>query len=83
MRMRISALAVLVLVFSALTRPVSAGMGSVLYCDEAGRCGTCCYSAGGCVAWCNSNCSTSTCPLTPNEMCCGAGGFSIECGRDM
>jgi len=82
MRVRISLLSLAVIALSFLGKPVVAE-GSVTYCDEGGNCGTCCYDGAGCVQWCVAHCASDNCPMTPNAMCCGVGGFSIECSREM
>jgi hypothetical protein len=82
MRMRVTLLSLLVIALSLVGRPAVAE-GAVTFCDEAGNCGSCCYDGQGCVQWCETHCATDNCSMTPNSMCCGAGGFSIECKREM
>jgi hypothetical protein len=81
MRARIITLSLVTLLVSALSAGRASAATTTTLCDEAGNCGSCCTSAAECIAWCNAECSSSSCPLTSNPMCCGAGGFSIECGR--
>lgn len=82
MSKRLVILSAIVMAVSAFAAAPVEASGGLLICDEAGECGSCCTSATECVNWCEDNCPNSaTCPATPNSMCCGEGGFSIECGR--
>jgi hypothetical protein len=82
MRKRLVFLSAVVLALTAFPEPSKAASNGVLICDESGLCGSCCTSAQDCVDWCEDNCpNSSSCPATPNSMCCGEGGLSIECGH--
>jgi len=83
MRIRIVSLSLLVLVLAGLSARSASANPVTQICDEGGNCGSCCTSGADCVAWCEDHCpSSASCAATPNAMCCGAGGLSIECGGE-
>ena len=81
MRTRILSLSLAIFVMASISsNRASAAASDITICDEAGVCGSCCTVGIDCQDWCASSCDDTICTTTANEMCCGAGGSSIECG---